>query len=137
MAMMSKPATSGFSSASSYDAHRPSYPAKAFSELLSALKLKGLEGARVVEIGAGTGKFTELLARQEEKYDVVAVEPHEAMREELTRKALERVQIRDGAAERTGVERETADAVICAQVRSEPRNCESSPQTCGRLRPDN
>ena len=109
-------ATSGFASASAYDAHRPSYPPAAVSSLLSALKVEGATGARIIDLAAGTGKFTEILASREEGYDILAVEPHEDMRNELLRKKLKGVKVVNGTAETIGVEREWADAVICAQV---------------------
>ena len=109
-------ATSGFSRASAYDTHRPSYPGKAVSSFLSALKLKGVKGARLIELGAGTGKFTQILAEREEGYEILAIEPHEAMRSELVEKRIKGVQIRHGTAESIDAEHVSADAVICAQV---------------------
>lgn len=109
-------AASGFASASAYDAHRPSYPSSAISSLLSALKLDGVTGARIIDLGAGTGKFTEMLADRNEGYEILALEPHESMRDELLRKNLKGVKVMCGTAEKMGVEREWADAVICAQV---------------------
>ena len=116
MPTISPLATSGFSSAYAYDNYRPSYPTKAVSSFLLALKVKGVEGARIIDLGAGTGKFTQILAEQEEGYEILAIEPHSAMRSELVRKGLERVQIRRGTAETMDVEHAFADAVICAQV---------------------
>lgn len=109
-------ATSGFASASAYNAHRPSYPSSAISSLLSALKLDGVAGARIIDLGAGTGKFTELLSDRDEGYEILAVEPHEGMRNELLRKNLKGVKVVHGTAEKIGVEGEWADVVICAQV---------------------
>lgn len=109
-------ATSGFASASAYNAHRPSYPSSAISSLLSALKLDGVDGARIIDLGAGTGKFTELLSDRDEGYEILAVEPHEGMRNELLRKNLKGVKVVHGTTEKMGVEREWADVVICAQV---------------------
>lgn len=109
-------AKSGFSSASAYDTHRPSYPGKAVSSFLSALKLKGIKGGRIIELGAGTGKFTQILAEQEEGYEILAVEPHEAMRSELVEKRIKGVQVKHGAAERIDAGYASADAVICAQA---------------------
>lgn len=116
MSTISPYATSGFASASAYDANRPSYPPTAVSSLLSALKLQGVKGARIIDLAAGTGKFTELLAKREEEYEILAIEPHEGMRGELVRKGLKGVEVKDGTAEKMGVERGWADAVICAQV---------------------
>jgi SAM-dependent methyltransferase len=58
-----------------YDRARPSYPAAAIDALL---EYGGLApGARIVEVGAGTGKATELLAAR--GLAVVAVEPSAEM----------------------------------------------------------
>lgn len=109
-------ATSGFASASAYDNHRPSYSFTAVSSFLSALKVNGATGARIIDLAAGTGKFTELLANREEQYDILAVEPHDGMRNELLRKQLKGVRVVEGTAENIGSEKGWADALICAQV---------------------
>jgi SAM-dependent methyltransferase len=114
-------ADNGFRDASSYDQHRPSYPSSAVSSLLRRLNIAGQSTARVVEIGAGTGKFTELLAAREEGYEILAVEPHQEMRESLVQKSLGvagrgKVKIVDGNAAKTGLEEEWGDACIAAQV---------------------
>lgn len=75
-----------------------------------------MTGARIIDLGAGTGKFTELLADRDEGYEILAVEPHEGMRNELLRKKLKGVEVVEGTVEKMGVEREWADAVVCAQV---------------------
>jgi len=77
-----------------------------------------MAGARIIDLGAGTGKFTELLADRDERYEILAVEPHEGMRKELLRKNLRGVKVVHGTAEKIEVQREWADAVICAQVGS-------------------
>ncbi|KAL8795768.1 MAG: hypothetical protein Q9195_001820 [Heterodermia aff. obscurata] len=115
MTSIHKAALSGFSSASKYDTHRPSYPQSAVSALLSALKISGVQGARIIDLAAGTGKFTELLAAREEGYEILALEPHDGMREELVRKQLRGVTVGKGVAEDMGVEEQWADAVISAQ----------------------
>lgn len=110
-------AQSGFSAATSYDTHRPTYPTACISALLEHLSLSSLTGGQIVEVGAGTGKFTQLLAQRVEKYEVIAVEPHEGMRKELVGKKLgERVVVSAGDAENLPVEEGWADAVIAAQV---------------------
>jgi SAM-dependent methyltransferase len=63
--------------ADAYARARPSYPAAAVNWLLEAMN----EPSRVVEIGAGTGKFTAQLV--ERGIAVLAVEPVAAMREHL------------------------------------------------------
>ena len=123
MTSIHKAALSGFSSASRYDIHRPSYPQSAVSAFLSALKISGVQGARIIDLGAGTGKFTELLAARDEAYDILALEPHDGMRDELVRKQLKGVTVGKGSAEDMGVEEQWADAVISAQVGQELSIC--------------
>lgn len=123
MTSIHKAALSGFSSASQYDTHRPSYPQSAVSALLSALKVSGMQGARIIDLAAGTGKFTELLAARDEGFEIVALEPHDGMREELVRKQLRGVTVGKGTAEDMGVEEQWADAVIIAQVGKDISKC--------------
>jgi len=47
----------------------------------------------VLDLTTGTEKFTELLAKQDEQYQTVAVEPHENMRKQLKRKRLANVDV--------------------------------------------
>lgn len=68
--------TKGFQNASSYDKHRPSYPPEAVARLLKHLQVHGVKRARVVDLAAGTGKFTELLVGRDEDFEILAVEPH-------------------------------------------------------------
>lgn len=58
-----------------YDRARPSYPAMAIDALLEYGALA--PGARIVEVGAGTGKATELLAGR--GLEVLAIEPSAEM----------------------------------------------------------
>ncbi len=114
-------AEDGFQDAASYDAHRPSYPLSALSSLLNRLNIAGQSNSRIVEIGAGTGKFTELLAAREEGFEIVAVEPHQEMRESLIRKNLGavgrgRMKVVNGNAAKTGLEEGWGDACVVAQV---------------------
>jgi 16S rRNA A1518/A1519 N6-dimethyltransferase RsmA/KsgA/DIM1 with predicted DNA glycosylase/AP lyase activity len=105
----------------SYDQHRPSYPSSAVSSLLKHLSIVGQSRARIVEIGAGTGKFTELLVGREEGYEIVAVEPHREMREALVGKDLKgkgagMIEVVDGNAAQTSLEEGWGDACVAAQV---------------------
>jgi ubiquinone/menaquinone biosynthesis C-methylase UbiE len=106
----------GFDNAQAYDAHRPSYPAEAVHKLLEQLELVDKSGIRIVDLAAGTGKFTELLAARPEQYEIVAVEPLESMRSTLGAKELNRVDVRTGTAIEMNLEDCWADAVIVAQV---------------------
>lgn len=92
-------AAAGFHNAAAYDAHRPAYPAAAVQALLTHMHLADKPHARLVEVAAGTGKFTEALAGRHEGFEVVAVEPHEEMRRALEAKALRGVCVRAGRAE--------------------------------------
>jgi tRNA1(Val) A37 N6-methylase TrmN6 len=116
MASINPVATNGFAKGALYDQHRPTYPAEAVSSLLAHLGLADKRGGKIVDLGAGTGKFTEALAAREEGYEVVAVEPLESMRDILAAKGLKGVVTKDGTATDTGLEAGWADAVIIAQV---------------------
>ena len=115
----------GFSESGSYDAHRPSYHPPAVAYLLTSLGVVGKHGATVIDMGAGTGKFTEILASREEEFEIIAVEPHEDMRQVLVAKKLPRTLVMEesvytvwsrkqypGALELEGC----AQAVVVAQV---------------------
>lgn len=111
-------AADGFKDASAYDEHRPAYPAEAVQRLLEHMRLADRAHARVVEVAAGTGKFTEALAGRHEGFEVRAVEPHPDMRRELEGKALRGVRVADGAAEDMGraVEDGWGDGCVAAQA---------------------
>lgn len=113
---LSSAADKGFAKASSYDAHRPSYPLAAVDDLLAKLQVKDLKEARIVDLGAGTGKLTEMLARRDEEYEIIAVEPHGEMRKECEGKRLRGVTILQGDATSMPVESQSVDAVVVAQV---------------------
>lgn len=92
-------AQAGFAAAAAYDAHRPNYPPQAVDELLKNLEVKGVDRARIMDLAAGTGKFTELLSARPENFEIVAVEPHDKMRAELEQKNLRGVTVVKAAAE--------------------------------------
>lgn len=97
--------------AADYERVRPSYPTRALSVLADALDLG--PGKRVADIGAGTGKFTRLLALTGAR--VVAVEPVAAMRARLA-ELLPQVAVAEGLAEATGLPDGWVDAVVAAQA---------------------
>ena len=109
-------ASRGFAAASAYDQHRPSYPPEAVQQFLTHLKVSGLSGARILDLAAGTGKFTELLAKREEQFEIVAVEPHKVMRGQLEKIGLKRVTVLEGDAVTIPLKAQSVDAVIVAQV---------------------
>ena len=108
---------SGFADAMTYDTHRPSYPLESVNLMLDKLGILNAPGARILEIGAGTGKLTEQLVGYGESYDILAVEPHAPMRAVLEQKSLPGVRVVDAtAANLGGVDDAWADAVVVAQV---------------------
>ena|SRR5882757_299487 len=108
---------SGFAPAAAYEAHRPSYPEEAVEQFLKALEIGGVQGAKVADLAAGTGKFTEILARRPERYDVVAIEPHDRMREQLEQKILPGVRVMKGtASDMSEIPDESLACVVASQV---------------------
>lgn len=129
------PSLVGVQEAADYEAVRPGYPAAAYNVILRDARHAGAPVRKAVDVGAGTGQFTRgLLGRG---VDVWAVEPAEAMREQLTRslfqsgpqeglktagKMLDQqqgshgsLQISGGLAENTGLPEGFADLVVWAQ----------------------
>lgn len=85
---------------------------------MEKLNIAAVPDAKIIELGSGTGKFTELIAAREENYEILAVEPHEGMREELVKKiGSEGSKIRavNGNAENIPVGEEWGDGVIASQ----------------------
>lgn len=93
--------------AAAYERGRPGYPDGALDWLLPA------DVRDVVDLGAGTGKLTRLLAGR--GLSVVAVEPSDGMRAELER-VLPGVTALAGAAEHIPLPDHSADAVLVAQA---------------------
>jgi SAM-dependent methyltransferase len=94
-----------------YERSRPSYPEAAVALLASEL---GIEpGKRVLDLAAGTGKFTRLLTPL--GADLVAVEPSAAMRTEFAA-VLPSVPVLDGTAEHIPLDAASVDAVVVAQA---------------------
>jgi SAM-dependent methyltransferase len=99
--------------AENYAKARPGYAAEAVSFLYDELAPRG---AVLADIGAGTGKLTELLARRGST--VYAVEPNADMRTKLVRLLASYPNARavEGSAEHTTLERGSVDTVLCAQA---------------------
>lgn len=114
---LSDKAVHGFAKAALYDKHRPSYPPEALAILLDAAEVSGVAGASLVDLGAGTGKFTQVLAAREEQFNIVAVEPHPGMREQLAHKSLNNVTVSEGLSTAIPADSGSVDAVFAAQVR--------------------
>ncbi|WPH03661.1 putative 2-heptaprenyl-1,4-naphthoquinone methyltransferase [Acrodontium crateriforme] len=109
-------AATGFSKSSAYDQHRPAYSETAVTELLNQTRVAGKKNAQILDLAAGTGKFTVSLAAREEQYEITAVEPHDGMREVLAAKNLKNVAVRAGTAEKLPLDDESVDVVIAAQA---------------------
>lgn len=105
-------AQQGFSTqAATYVQGRPDYPRQLIGWLGEAL---GVEPqSTVIDLGAGTGKFTRLLSTLTPA--LIAVEPIAAMAAQLTR-SLPDVRLVEGTAESIPLGDATADAVVCAQA---------------------
>lgn len=126
MSTFSPIAQTSFSNSTAYDAHRPTYPQASVQHLLEQCRVAGKRGARIVDLAAGTGKFTEALAAREEGFEIVAVEPHADMRRVLSERGLKCVKVVDGTAEDLRIENGWADAVFVAQVGIESISFSSS-----------
>ena len=93
-----------------YAQGRPDYPDGVLQWLQNALGIGA--GQAVVDLGAGTGKFTKLLLKA--GADVIAVEPVDAMREQLAA-SVTGAKIFSGSGAAIPLENASVDAVICAQ----------------------
>ena len=112
--------------AGQYARARPGYPADAVDWLVPAA------ARRVLDLGAGTGKFTAALAGR--ALDVVAVEPSARMLAELTA-ALPGVVAHRGSAEATGLPDACVDAVVVAQAWHWVDPARAVPEVARVLRP--
>ena len=116
--------------AAEYDRARPSYP----GAVVNVLRDAGLvHAARIVDVGAGTGKLTRVLAAAWP--EVVAVEPVEGMRAVL-RAVLPGVEVIDGAAARLPFDPATFDAVVVGQAIHWIADGEALSEFARVLRPD-
>lgn len=90
-----------------YHRGRPPYPVSAVEWVVPR------RARRVLDLGAGTGKFTQLLV--DARLDVVAVEPSARMRDRLAA-TVPRAAVLDGSAERIPLPDASVDAVVVAQA---------------------
>lgn len=105
-------AAEGFTQgAQAYARARPDYPEETLAWLTETVGLA--PGTSALEVGAGTGKFTERLLQT--GASILALEPVEAMRAQLQSR-YPAVTVRQGLAECLPLEDESFDAIICAQA---------------------
>ncbi|MGB3126821.1 MAG: class I SAM-dependent methyltransferase [Pseudomonas sp.] len=105
-------AQQGFSTqAVTYAQGRPDYPRQLTGWLAETLHIDAQ--STVIDLGAGTGKFTRLLSTLAPT--LIAVEPVEAMGAQLS-KLLPGVRLLSGTAESIPLASASADALVCAQA---------------------
>ncbi len=97
--------------ADEYERGRPDYPPAVVGVLAAELALK--QGARVLDLAAGTGKLTRALLAG--GLDVVAVEPQAPLREVLAA-SIGGERVRDGLAEAIPLEDRSVDAVTVSDA---------------------
>jgi SAM-dependent methyltransferase len=114
------------SAAGMYDTHRPTYPPAAVRWVL------GTEPRTVIDLGAGTGILTRVLA--DLGHRVFAVEPDDAMRT-LVSAPPQRVDVLRGAAEAIPLPNASADAVVAGQAYHWFDRQKAHPEVARVLRP--
>ncbi|MER5259559.1 class I SAM-dependent methyltransferase [Streptomyces sp. NPDC002855] len=117
--------------AAQYAAHRPSYPPALF-DAVENLAGRPLAGARVLDVGAGTGIATALLT--ERGAHVVAVEPGDGMGREF-RRALPDVPLVRGDGDHLPFADGSADFITYAQAWHWTDQERSAPEALRVLRP--
>ena len=110
--MIHEAAFTGYGSAADvYERGRPSFPAEALQKIAAICQLG--PGITVVELGAGTGKFTRALLPT--GAHVTAVEPVKAMREKLAFLSKD-ISVLAGTAESIPLANSSVDVVVAAQA---------------------
>src|SRR5687767_9427293 len=100
-------ATAFDDAAQEYERGRPGYPPEAVESLIRELGLE--RRSVVVDLAAGTGKLTRDLTRR--FYEVIAIEPLAAMREQLAR-AVPSARALEGSAEHLPLADGSAGAIF-------------------------
>jgi SAM-dependent methyltransferase len=105
-------AARGFAAAAdAYERSRPDYPAEAVVAIVERLDLR--PGRTLLELGAGTGKLTRMLAPSGAR--IIALEPVAEMRARLAA-AVPSVELLAAAAESIPLPARSVDAVVVAQA---------------------
>ncbi len=105
-------AARGFAAgADAYERGRPDYSSEAIERLVRELAI--VQGSRVLDLGAGTGKLTRQLVST--GAELLAVEPVPEMREKLA-EAVPTAELLDGTAERIPLPDHSVDAVVVGQA---------------------
>lgn len=97
--------------AAEYELARPSYPQDALAWLIEKLGIK--PGRQIVDLAAGTGTLTALLA--DVGADIVAIEPIASMRDRL-RARIPGLPVLAGVAEALPLADKSVDAVVVARA---------------------
>jgi len=92
--------------AKDYEKYRPSYAKKIIQILLN----KKLKSKHFLEIGAGTGKFTELLLKVSQ--NIEALEPNKPMLHEFKKKF--KIKVHNSKAEKFDFKKNTYDVIVFA-----------------------
>ena len=109
---MHEAAEKGFQvAAEAYERGRPEYPQEAIDFLIRTLGISS--GTTVVDLGAGTGKFTRLLVPSGAR--IMAIEPVEGMISKFI-SLLSRIEILPGTAETIPLSSSSVDVVTVAQA---------------------
>jgi SAM-dependent methyltransferase len=109
--MVHEVAAAGFSDPADYEAARPSYPPEAVEWFVENLRIE--PGRTVVDLAAGTGKLTRLLAPA--GANLIAVEPVAGMRATF-REILPTIPVVASTAEQLAFRDGSLDAVTIAQA---------------------
>jgi len=105
-------ASKGFEiAADAYERGRPDYPQDAVDDLINEIGFSSEK--TILDLGAGTGKFTRLIANR--GANIVAVEPVAGMRQKFSQ-LLPSISIQAGTAESLPLANASVDSVVVAQA---------------------
>jgi SAM-dependent methyltransferase len=117
--------------ADDYERGRPDYPAEAIDAIRMGLMLDA--GARIADVGAGTGKFTRALTAA--GFDVVAVEPLPGLRARLHARQPGLTAL-EGTAEALPLPDASVDVVACADAFHWFEGARAVPELARVIRPE-